>query len=444
MEKLFIQGGRRLNGTLAISGMKNAALPILYACALNRETCTLSNVPAVSDVQTTLDILTAMGCDVCRPAPGVVEINCAGFRAGTAPDKFVETIRASSYLMGVELGREGFTSISFPGGCKFGMVRPLNYHTRAFEIMGAEFSMKRPLPKDTPADALPPTGFYGVAPDGMHSGKIIFDETSVGATVNIILAAVLTPGTTTITNAAREPHVVDLANFLNKCGAKILGAGSTEIHIEGVSSLHGCAYTIAPDMIEAGTYMCAVAGTGGEVTFTNLIPKHLEAIISKLTEMGVTVIEQASAVTVISDGHLKGTQIVTTPYPGFPTDMQPQFGVLLAVAQGMGSIEEKIFKNRFCYLDELMRMGVAVGRTDTVATFPGGQKLIGSSVTATDLRGGAAMVIAGLIAEGVTEIASPHYIDRGYDDLIGKLRRLGAVIERREVFTECTQTAISG
>ena len=425
MEKLFITGGRRLNGSVTISGMKNAALPIVFACALNREPCVLHNVPRVSDVETALEILAAMGCTVTHLSPTSVEIDGAGFRAGTSPDKAVGSIRASSYLMGVELGREGRTRIAYPGGCKFGTARPLNFHTRAFEIMGAEMEISG-------------QGFCGEAPDGMHEGKIILDMASVGATVNIILAAVLTPGTTTIVNAAREPHIVDLANFLNKCGARIVGAGTSDIRIEGVSKLHGCQYTIAPDMIEAGTYMCAVAGTGGCVTLNEVTPKHLESIVSKLTEMGAEIEEGENSVTIRSEGVLAGTQITTAVYPGFPTDMQPQFGVLLCVAQGMSTINEKIWDNRFTYLDELIRMGITVTRSNNTAWFPGNQRLMGSSVSATDLRGGAAMVIAGLLADGVTEIACPEYIDRGYDDLIGKLSSLGACIERREVFPKCT------
>ncbi len=429
MEKLFIRGGRRLNGTITISGMKNAALPILFACALNRETCVLHNVPHVSDVTTTLDILSAMGCSIAYLTPTTLELNCAGFMAGTSPDKLVSAIRASSYLMGVELGREGRTRIAYPGGCRFGTARPLNYHTRAFEIMGAEMETTG-------------QGFIGEAEEGLHGGKITLDMASVGATVNIMLAAVLTPGITTIVNAAREPHIVDLANFLNKCGGHIVGAGTSDIRIEGVSKLHGCTYSVAPDMIEAGTYMCAVAGTGGCVTLNEVTPKHLESIISKLCEMGATVTEGEKSITIASDGILKGAQITTAVYPGFPTDMQPQFGVLLCKAVGMSTINEKIWDNRFTYLDELIRMGVTVTRSNNTAWFPGNQRLLGSSVIATDLRGGAAMVIAGLIAEGETDVSSPEFIDRGYDDLIGKLRSLGADIERREVFPKCTPAVL--
>jgi UDP-N-acetylglucosamine 1-carboxyvinyltransferase len=305
----------------------------------------------------------------------------------------------------------------------------LNFHTRAFETMGAEMV--------TNGD-----GFSGEAPDGLRGAKIFWDTASVGATVNVILAAVLTPGTTIIGNAAREPHIVDLANFLNMCGASIKGAGTAEIRIDGVSKLHGCSYTVAPDMIEAGTYMCAVAGTGGHVTFTNVIPKHLESIISKLIEMGVSIEEDEDSVTVISDGQLKGADVTTAVYPGFPTDMQPQFGALFCTAQGVSTINEKIWDNRFAYLDEIVRMGITVTHSASTAWFPGNQQLHGSSVTATDLRGGAAMVIAGLMAHGTTEIDNISYIDRGYDDLIGKLSSLGACIERREVFLESTPVTV--
>ncbi len=429
MEKLYITGGRRLNGSISISGMKNSALPIVFACALNSEPCVLHNVPVVSDVQTAIEILAEMGCEVRRLSPTSVEINGAGFVAGSSPDRLVKSIRASSYLMGAELGRAGHTRITYPGGCNFGAARPLNYHMRAFEIMGAEMVTSG-------------QGFRGDAPDGMHSGKIVLDTASVGATVNIILAAVLTPGTTTIVNAAREPHIIDFVNFLNLCGAHIMGAGTSDISIEGVSKLHGCQYSVAPDMIEAGTYMCAVAGTGGCVTLNEVTPRHLESVIGKLTEMGVEIEVGEKSVTVRSDGILSGTQITTAVYPGFPTDMQPQFGVLLCIAQGMSTIHEKVWDNRFVYLDELARMGVTVNHSASTAWFPGGQRLMASEVTATDLRGGAAMVIAGLIADGVTEIDRPDRIDRGYDDLIGKLTSLGACIERHEVFTESTPATV--
>ena len=414
MEKLIINGQRRLNGNVHISGMKNAALPILFACALNKETCIIENVPPVNDIGTTLSILADMGVDISYRAKNTVIINAAGFSAGISNDAKVRKIRASSYLLGVELGRNHRTRIAYPGGCSFG-VRPLDQHLKGFEIMGAEMTNDR-------------GGIAGEAPDGLRAGKIMLDIPSVGATVNLILAATLTPGTTVIGNAAREPHIVDLAVFLNSCGAKIFGAGTSEIKIEGVEALHGCTHTVIPDMIEAGTYMAAVAATGGRANITNIIPKHLESIIGKLREMGVTVEEYADSVTVSSSGELKSSQITTAAYPGFPTDMHPQFSVLLCAAHGMGTVTDKIWENRFAYVEELLKMGATITRAGNTACFAGNQKLCGASVCATDLRGGAAMVIAALMAQGETEITNLHYIDRGYDNLIGKLSALGADI----------------
>lgn len=425
MEKLLIRGGRRLNGDIRISGMKNAALPILYACALNRETCVLQNVPTVSDIDTTVAILSAMGADIRYTDPTTMEINCANIRVGTSPEKFVRKIRASSYLMGVELALEGRTSIAYPGGCQFGS-RPLDYHIRGFELMGAEMTTHG-------------KGFSGIAPDGLHECKIMLDFPSVGATVNLVLASVFTPGTTIIGNAAREPHIVAMAVFLNQCGARITGAGNSEIRVEGVSRLHGCTYKIPADMIEAGTYMAAVAATGGCVTLHDVIPKHLESVSSKLMEMGVTVEEGDDTITVVSDGmgSIKPTQIITAPYPGFPTDMQPQFAILQGVAQGISRIDEKVSIGRFFYLEELKKTGMRIAsQTEYTVCIEGVDRLYAAPMKATDLRGGAAMVIAGLIAEGVSEITSLEYIDRGYDDLIGKLRSLGADIVRISYTTD--------
>ena len=410
----MIQGNRRLNGTIQISGMKNAALPILFACALTRETCILDNVPDVSDVRATLEILSEMGVDVQMRSRTCIEINAAYFAAGSSSDKLVQKIRASSYLMGVELGRAGHTRIAFPGGCSIG-ARPLDQHLKGFEILGAEMTVDG-------------DGLHGEGK--LHEGKIMLDIPSVGATVNLILASVLTPGTITIGNAAREPHIVDLANFLNMCGANIYGAGTSEIKIEGVATLHGCRHTIIPDMIEAGTYMAAVAATGGCITLQNVIPKHLESIIGKLTEMGVTVTEGDNFVTVSSEGQLKSAHITTAVYPGFPTDMHPQFAVLLCLAQGNGTITEKIWENRFAYVAQLRKAGATIMQNGNVADFQGGQTLTGSPLVATDLRAGAAMVIAALAAEGVSDITNIHYIDRGYDGLIEKLTALGAYIQR--------------
>ncbi|MCQ2429726.1 MAG: UDP-N-acetylglucosamine 1-carboxyvinyltransferase [Clostridia bacterium] len=431
MEKLRIRGGRPLNGTIPVSGMKNSALPILFACALNDETCVLQNVPAVRDVATSIEILRHMGVSVTYRTPTTLEVNGAGFRPLTSPDELVENIRASSYLMGVELARCGRTDIAIPGGCKFGS-RPLDYHTKAFEIMGAEMERR--------------TRMTGEAPEGLHDGKIMLDTPSVGATINIMLAASRIPGgITTINNAAREPHIVDLALFLNACGVTVKGAGTSEIKVYGAEKLHGCTHKIIPDMIEAGTYMVAVAACGGRVTLTNAVSKHLEAVTSKLTEMGVRVeeSEDGNSITVVSDGaaSLKSVQIKTDYYPGFPTDMHPQFAALLCASEGISTVTENIWARRFAYLKELAKTGVAFSHSElgSTATFFGGQKLLGAEMDATDLRGGAAMVIAALMGEGESTITSPEYIDRGYDDLIGKLSRVGADIARVEVFKPCTQ-----
>ncbi len=419
-EKLIIRGGRPLCGTIRISGMKNAALPILYACALNRDTCVLHNVPAVSDIQTTVGILSAMGVRIRYLSETSLELNGHDFRMGTSPDYLVNKIRASSYLMGVELGRFGRTHIAYPGGCKFGS-RPLDYHTKGFEMMGAEMTTHG-------------RGFDGDAYGRLQAAKIMLDFPSVGATINLMLAATLTPGTTVIGNAAHEPHIVSLAVFLNACGAKIYGAGTSEVRIEGVPSLHGCTYTIIPDMIEAGTYMTAAAATGGRITLTDVIPKHLESVTSKLRDMGVTVDEAEDRITVCTCAPLKATQIITAPYPGFPTDMQPQFAILMAVAQGVSRIDEKVIQGRFTYINQLVKAGVKIAsQSEYSLCIQGVDKLYPAPMKATDLRGGAAMVIAALIAEGESEITSIEYIDRGYDHLIDKLLSLGADIRRVEV-----------
>lgn len=420
MEKLIIRGGRPLNGTIRISGMKNAALPILYACALNRETCVLHNVPTVSDIRTTVAILTAMGVKVRYLSETSLEINGRDFQARTSPDHLVNKIRASSYLMGVELGRFGYTRIAYPGGCKFGS-RPLDYHTRGFEMMGAEMVTHG-------------KGFDGDAHGRLQAARIRLDFPSVGATVNLMMAAVLTAGTTVISNAAHEPHIVSLAVFLNACGAHVYGAGTSEIRVEGVNSLHGCTYTIIPDMIEAGTYMTAAAATHGCVTLTDVIPKHLEAITGKLRDMGVSVTEAEDRITVCANAPLMATQIITAPYPGFPTDMQPQFAILMAVARGGSRIDEKVIQGRFVYINELIKAGVKVAsQSEYTLCIEGVDRLYAAPMKATDLRGGAAMVIAALVADGESEISSIEYIDRGYDDLIGKLTRLGADIRRVEM-----------
>lgn len=413
--KIMIQGGKPLCGDISISGMKNAALPILFASVLVSDVCTLDNIPEVSDITTSLEILQQMGARISYRKAGTVRIDTSLIRQGTSPYELVKKMRGSTYLLGAELGRFGKASVGWPGGCDFGN-RPLDQHMKGFEALGAVVTSD--------------SGYINLsAPNGLHGNSVYFDVASVGATVNVILASVLANGTTVIDNAAREPHIVDLANFLNSCGANITGAGTPVIKIRGVNELHGCTYTIIPDMIEAGTYMVAAAATGGRVHIRSVIPKHVETITAKLTEMGVDVQEFDDSVIVKGTNELRNVNIKTLYYPGFPTDMHPQFAPLLCLANGVSCIQESIWENRFRYVDELRKMGATVMLDSRTATFVGVEKLTGAPVQAMDLRAGAAMVIAGLAAEGVTEISGVEYIKRGYDHLVEKLRSLGASIE---------------
>lgn len=411
--KIIIDGGVALHGEVAISGMKNAALPIVFATILVGGVSILENIPPVSDITKSLDILRQMGASVTQSDRTTVRIDTSAVIQGSSPDALVCRIRGSSYLAGAELGRFGRADCALPGGCDFGS-RPLDLHIKGFEALGATVHCGNRMQAE--------------APNGLHGGTVYFDKSSVGATVNVILASVLADGMTTIENAAREPHIVDLANFLNTCGAKISGAGTTTIRIRGVRELHGCRYCILPDMIEAGTYMVAGAATGGCVKVTSVIPKHVESISAKLSEMGVDVIEEDEAVTVRSTGILRSVNLTTIPYPGFPTDMHPQFAPLLCMANGVSTITEGIFSNRFRYVEELRRMGANIIMGGNIATFIGGQKLVGAKVVASDLRAGAAMVIAGMSAEGTTEISGVELIARGYCDLVDKFASLGAKI----------------
>lgn len=421
-KKIVIQGGSRLYGDVMISGMKNAALPILFATIPVRGEVVLENIPPVSDITTSLEILSEMGAEVRMLTRTSVRIDTTYIKQGSAPLSLTSRLRGSTYLLGAELARFGKASAGWPGGCNFGGVRPLNLHFKGFEALGAKDSMKDGC-------------ILLDAPDGLHGNSVFFDVASVGATVNIMLAAVLAEGVTIINNAAREPHIVDLANFLNTCGANIMGAGTSVIKIKGVKELHGCTYAIIPDMIEAGTYMVAAAATGGRVLVRSVIPKHIETVTAKLMEMGVTVVEEDDSVLVESTGTLRSVNIRTLPYPGFPTDMHPQFAPLLCIADGISSVQENIWENRFRYIDELYKMGAfdKISLDGRTATFIGGCKLCGASVAAMDLRAGAALVIAGLAAEGKTEISGVEYIERGYYDLVNKLRTLGAHISVLEV-----------
>ncbi len=418
--KLIINGGRPLYGDISVSGMKNAALPILFATILVGDVCTLENIPGVSDIATSLEILRSMGAQITYLDPTTLQIDTTHVESGRVPEDQVRKMRGSSYLLGAELGRFGKTRIVWPGGCDFGGARPLDLHLKGFRALGAR----------TETEA----GFISAeAENGLQGGSVYFDITSVGATVNMILASVLADGNTVIENAAREPHIVDLANFLNSCGANITGAGTNVIKIRGVSSLRGCTYTIIPDMIEAGTYMAAVAATGGRVRIHSVIPKHMESVTSKLTEMGVSVTEEDESILVESTGRLRNVTIQTLCYPGFPTDMHPQFAVLLCLAEGISNIHESIWSNRFRYTEELDKMGATIMTDSQNATVLGMEKLTGAAVTASDLRAGAALVIAGLAAEGKTEIGGVEYINRGYDNLVEKLRGVGADISEQNI-----------
>ncbi len=416
MDKIVVRGGASLHGSVEISGMKNAALPIIYACVLVEDKCVIENVPDVRDVALSLRILEDMGATVNRIDKNTVEIDCTNVKYGTSKAELVQKIRASYYLLGSEFGRFGKADVAYPGGCDFG-GRPIDQHIKGFELLGGTVVAD--------CDHVEIDSDHG--PVGT---SIFFDIVTVGATINVMLAAALAEGTTIIENAAREPHIVDLANFLNTCGARISGAGTDVIKIKGVNSLHGCTYAIIPDMIEAGTYMIAAAATGGCIHVTNVIPKHLECISSKLEETGATVDEYDDSVVVTGRPAIRKANVKTHPYPGFPTDMQPQMAVLLCMANGVSYVSEGVYEKRFRYVDELIKMGASIQVDGRTAVIEGGKPLHGADVVATDLRAGVSMIIAALCAEGTTEISQIHLIERGYDDVVGKLRSMGADIEK--------------
>ncbi len=417
MDKYLIQGGRPLQGTVEISGAKNAAVAIIPAALMVNGIVVLENLPRISDVDKLLTILEHLGAKVRHIDTNTAEIDCREVHFQDAPFDLMRKIRASYYLIGAMLGRFGTAKTTMPGGCNFG-ARPIDQHIKGMEALGATVVVEN--------------GFiYANAPmGGLIGNKVCLDMVSVGATMNVMLAAVFAKGKTIIENAAREPHIVDLANFLNSMGADVRGAGTDTLKIFGVEELHGGTYAIIPDQIEAGTFMCAAAATGGDVIVNNVIPRHLECISSKLRETGTVVEELENAVRVYRTKPLKPTKIKTMPYPGFPTDMQPQMGVLLALAEGEGTITESIYDTRFKYCEELCRMGADITVTNAKATFRGVKQLHGERVRACDLRAGAAVVIAGLCAEGVTSVEDIHYIERGYEDFVGKLTALGAKIRR--------------
>ena len=418
MTKYVIRGGKPLYGEIDISGAKNAAVAIIPAALLVDGVCRIENIPQISDVTLILNILQELGADVRTVNRTTVDIDCSHIRNAKVPNELARKIRASYYLIGALLGRFGSAQVPPPGGCHLG-DRPIDQHIKGFVAMGAEVDVRG--------------GFVNAwVKNGkrLSGAQVYLDIVSVGATMNIMLAATLADGTTVIENAAKEPHIVDLANFLNSMGARIMGAGTDVIKIKGVDRLSGGTYSIIPDQIEAGTYMAAVAATGGEVLIKNVIPKHLECITAKLVETGVEVEERDDAVLVRRDPsvRLSRTNIKTLPYPGFPTDMQPQMAVVLSLAEGTSVVTEGVWDNRYRYVDEIRRMGAQFQVDGKVAVIEGVDHLTGAPVRACDLRAGAAMVIAGLAAHGVTEVDCIYYIERGYEDIVRKLSGVGADI----------------
>ena len=420
MARYVINGGVSLNGEVTVSGAKIAAVDILAAALLVNGKCHIENVPDISDVRVLLDMIEGMGAKVSRLGNGVVEIDSTDLAYSEPDPELVNKMRASYYLMGAQLGRYRRAHVALPGGCNFAS-RPIDQHIKGFMALGADVEET-----ETYVDMKP-----GV--DGLRGSRVSLDMASVGATVNIMIAAVLLPGQTVIENAAREPHVVDLANFLNTMGAHISGAGTGTIKIKGVKVLHGGNYAIIPDQIEAGTYMTAVVATGGNVLIKNVIPKHMECITSKLQEMGARVTNYDDCIRIQSSGRLRRATVKTMYYPGFPTDMQAQICVCMTLANGVSRLTESVYETRFFgYCTELESMGARIQINGMTATVTGVEKLVGTAVSAHDLRAGAALVIAGLVAEGTTYVENIHLIERGYENLVEKLTALGALIRRDE------------
>ena len=416
MTKYIVQGGQPLFGEVRISGAKNAAVAIIPAALLVDGVCRIENIPQISDVTALLKILEQLGAKIRFLNRSDVEIDCRRITTTQVSQELAHKIRASYYLIGALLGRFGEAEVSMPGGCNFGGVRPIDQHVKGFVAMGAEVREG---------------DFICAKADGgrMKGANVYLDVVSVGATMNIMMAAALAEGTTVIENAAKEPHIVDLANFLNSMGADIKGAGTDTIRIFGVDKLHGGTYTIIPDQIEAGTYMAAVTACGGQVLVRGIIPKHMDCITAKLQEMGVQVEEQDDTLLVRRAGKLRRTNVKTLPYPGFPTDMQPQITVALCLAEGTSMVTEGVWDSRYRYVGELTRMGAQIRVEGRSAVIEGVDHLNAASVQAYDLRAGAAMLIAALAANGVSEVSNVHYIERGYEDVIGKLRGIGAKID---------------
>ncbi len=414
MERYVIKGGTALQGEVEISGAKNAALGLIAAAIMADENVTIDNLPDVSDINALIEAVAAIGATVNRIDRHCVIINGSTITSHVVEYEQMKKIRASYYLIGALLGKFGHAEVALPGGCNIGS-RPIDLHIKGFKALGADVVIDH--------------GVVNAKADSLVGNHIFFDIASVGATINVMMAAVRAGGRTIMENCAKEPHVVDVANMLNSMGANIRGAGTDKIRIEGVEGLHGTEYSTIPDQIEAGTFMCAAAATGGEVLIKNVIPKHLECISAKLIEMGCTVIEYDDAVKVKVDGEMDGCRIKTLPYPGFPTDMQPQMTAVLALANGNSMVTESIFENRFKYVDELNRMGAVIKVEGNTAFVTGVGELEGTQVSAPDLRAGAALVIAGLAANGFTTVDDIVYIKRGYEMFEKKLAGLGAAIE---------------
>lgn len=415
MEQYVIKGGNPLVGEVEIGGAKNAALAILSAAVMTDETVTIENVPNVRDINVLLNAIQEIGAKVDRIDAHTVKINGSFIRDLNVDNEFIRKIRASYYLIGALLGKYKRAEVALPGGCDIGS-RPIDLHMKGFRALGATVDIKY--------------GLVMASAEKLAGTHIYLDKVSVGATINIMMAAVMAEGKTIIENAAKEPHVVDVANFLNSMGANVRGAGTDVIRIVGVEKLHKTEYSIIPDQIEAGTFMLAAAATKGDVTVKNVIPKHLEAISAKLLEAGCEVEEFDDAVRVVASKPLRHTQVTTLPYPGFPTDMQPQMAVVLGIASGTSTVTESIFENRFKYVDELTRMGADIKVESNIAIIGGVEQYTGARVNAPDLRAGAALVIAGLAAEGITVVDDIYYIERGYEAFETKLSSLGALIEK--------------
>ena len=419
MEKLIVKGGKRLVGTVKTSGAKNAVLPIIAASIMGTSPSHFDEVPMLEDVRTISEVLRSLGIKVESKEKNCLDIDSTVVESYEPPCELMRNMRASFFVMGPLLARMGKARIYMPGGCAIG-ARPVDIHLKGFEALGVVLDQQ--------------DGFIeATTPNGLKGATIYFDFPSVGATENVMMAAALAEGVTILENAAEEPEIVALASYLNKMGAKIRGAGTDVIRIEGVKELHGADYTIIPDRIEAGTYMIAAAMTGGDVIVDNVLPEHQKPLIAKLREAGAIVEEDIDKVRVIGNGTLKGVSVKPLPYPGFPTDMQAQIMAMMVVSEGNSKVTETVFENRFMHVEELNRMGATITTADRSAKIEGPAKLVGCEVRATDLRAGAAMILAGLVAEGETRIGDLHHIDRGYEDIVEKLKNLGADIERVDV-----------